>query len=91
MKSSPTPPPSPTSASTTDDPAAELVRVGGPLEDLPTRAGWSGRRSCGCRRSADHGRIFDEITAYLNTGIDGFFTDQADIGVLARDTFVHPS
>ena len=40
---------------------------------------------------ADYGQILEEITAYLNTGIDGFFTDQADIGVLARDTFVHPS
>ena len=37
---------------------------------------------------ADYGRVLDEITAYLNAGIDGFFTDQADIGVLARDTFV---
>ncbi len=37
---------------------------------------------------SDYGRILDEITAYLNTGIDGFFTDQADIGVLARDRFV---
>lgn len=32
----------------------------------------------------DYGRILDELDAYLNTGIDGFFTDQADIGVLAR-------
>ncbi len=40
---------------------------------------------------ADYGRILDEITAYLSTGIDGFFTDQADIGVFARDTFVRPS
>lgn len=31
-----------------------------------------------------YGRILDELDAYLNTGIDGFFTDQADIGVLAR-------
>jgi len=37
---------------------------------------------------SDYGRILDEITAYLKTGIDGFFTDQADIGVLARDRFV---
>lgn len=40
---------------------------------------------------ADYGRILDEITAYLNTGIDGFFTDQADIGVLARNTFIGAS
>ena len=37
---------------------------------------------------SDYGRILDEITAYLETGVDGFFTDQADIGVLARDQFV---
>ena len=37
---------------------------------------------------SDYGRILDEITAYLRTGIDGFFTDQADIGVLARDRFL---
>ncbi len=29
-----------------------------------------------------------EIRAFLATGIDGFFTDQADIGVRARDAFV---
>jgi len=38
---------------------------------------------------ADYGRILDEMATYLDTGIDGFFTDQADIGVLARDTFAH--
>ena len=37
---------------------------------------------------SDYGRILDEITAYLKAGVDGFFTDQADIGVLARDRFV---
>ena len=37
---------------------------------------------------ADYGRILDEMTTFLNTGIDGFFTDQADIGILARDRFV---
>ena len=37
---------------------------------------------------SDYGRIIDEMTVYLRTGIDGFFTDQADIGVLARNTFV---
>ncbi len=36
----------------------------------------------------DYGRILDEITTYLKAGVDGFFTDQADIGVLARNTFV---
>ncbi len=34
---------------------------------------------------ADYGRILDEINRFLDTGIDGFFTDQADIGVLARE------
>ena len=37
---------------------------------------------------SDYGRILDEFTAYLKAGVDGFFTDQADIGVLARDRFV---
>jgi glycerophosphoryl diester phosphodiesterase len=37
---------------------------------------------------AGYGRIVDELLAYLDTGIDGFFTDQADLGVLARDRFV---
>ncbi|WP_433307179.1 glycerophosphodiester phosphodiesterase [Actinoplanes sp. CA-030573] len=32
----------------------------------------------------DYGRAFDEQITYLNAGIDGLFTDQADIGVLAR-------
>jgi glycerophosphoryl diester phosphodiesterase len=32
----------------------------------------------------DFGRAIDEQVAYLKTGIDGLFTDQADIGVLAR-------
>ncbi len=40
---------------------------------------------------ADYGRVLNEIGAYLDTGIDGFFTDQADIGVLARDTFTRRS
>ena len=35
-----------------------------------------------------YGRILAEMTAYLTAGVDGFFTDQADIGVLARNTFV---
>lgn len=29
-----------------------------------------------------------EIAAFLATGVDGFFTDQADVGVRARDAFV---
>jgi glycerophosphoryl diester phosphodiesterase len=31
-----------------------------------------------------YGRAIDEQITYLNAGIDGLFTDQADIGVLAR-------
>ena len=31
-----------------------------------------------------YGRAMDEQIAFLRTGIDGLFTDQADIGVLAR-------
>ncbi|CAN5371481.1 glycerophosphodiester phosphodiesterase [soil metagenome] len=32
-----------------------------------------------------HGRLADEITRYLDLGVDGFFTDFAYIGVEARD------
>lgn len=37
---------------------------------------------------ADYGKIIDEIKAYLATGIDGFFTDQPDIGVVAVEQFL---
>ena len=43
------------------------------------------------RRGADpaaHGDLAGEIRAYLAAGIDGFFTDQPDIGVAARDAFL---
>ncbi|WP_239335685.1 glycerophosphodiester phosphodiesterase [Frankia sp. CiP3] len=33
----------------------------------------------------DFGRAIDEQVTYLKAGIDGLFTDQADIGVIARD------
>jgi glycerophosphoryl diester phosphodiesterase len=33
---------------------------------------------------SDYGRAIDEQVTYLRTGLDGLFTDQADIGVLAR-------
>jgi glycerophosphoryl diester phosphodiesterase len=33
----------------------------------------------------DFGRAIDEQVTYLRAGIDGLFTDQADIGVVARD------
>ena len=33
---------------------------------------------------AAYGRAIDEQVAFLRTGLDGLFTDQADIGVLAR-------
>jgi glycerophosphoryl diester phosphodiesterase len=35
-------------------------------------------------RPDDYGRAIDEQVTYLRTGLDGLFTDQADIGVLAR-------
>ena len=34
--------------------------------------------------AADFGKAIDEQVTFLRTGIDGLFTDQADIGVLAR-------
>ncbi len=36
---------------------------------------------------AAHGDLRAEITAYLQAGVDGFFTDHADIGVTTRDAF----
>jgi glycerophosphoryl diester phosphodiesterase len=33
----------------------------------------------------DYGRAIDEQVTYLKTGLDGLFTDQADIGVLSRE------
>lgn len=33
---------------------------------------------------AEYGRILDELAAYLAAGVDGFFTDNPDLGVLAR-------
>ena len=35
-----------------------------------------------------YGRAIDEQTTFLATGIDGLFTDQADIGVLSRERFL---
>jgi glycerophosphoryl diester phosphodiesterase len=35
-------------------------------------------------QAADFGRALDEQLAFLRTGIDGMFTDQADVTVLAR-------
>jgi glycerophosphoryl diester phosphodiesterase len=43
------------------------------------------------RSSADpnaYGNLFGEIETYLRAGIDGFFTDTADIGIVARDEFL---
>jgi glycerophosphoryl diester phosphodiesterase len=37
---------------------------------------------------ADRGDLVGEILAHLRCGIDGFFTDQADIGVAARSAFM---
>jgi glycerophosphoryl diester phosphodiesterase len=36
----------------------------------------------------DFGRAIDEQVTFLRTGIDGLFTDQSDIGVVARDEFL---
>ena len=38
---------------------------------------------------AGFGQLADELRAYLALGMDGFFTDQTDIGVRARDAFVN--
>jgi glycerophosphoryl diester phosphodiesterase len=35
-----------------------------------------------------YGKAIDEQTTFLGTGIDGLFTDQADVGVLARALFL---
>ncbi len=35
----------------------------------------------------DYGRAIDEQIIYLRTGLDGLFTDQPDIGVIARTEF----
>jgi glycerophosphoryl diester phosphodiesterase len=37
----------------------------------------------------DHGDLIGELLPYLRTGIDGFFTDQADLGFRAR-AMMHP-
>jgi glycerophosphoryl diester phosphodiesterase len=37
---------------------------------------------------AERGDLAGELLAYLRCGIDGFFTDQADVGVAARDAFL---
>ena len=37
---------------------------------------------------AQYGDLQGELLAYLRTGIDGFFTDQPDLGVAARDAFL---
>jgi glycerophosphoryl diester phosphodiesterase len=37
---------------------------------------------------AAYGRAIDEQVRYLQTGIDGLFTDQADIGLVARAEFL---
>jgi glycerophosphoryl diester phosphodiesterase len=39
---------------------------------------------------AAYGRAIDEQITFLRTGIDGLFTDQADIGVLARSLLAAP-
>ena len=34
------------------------------------------------------GDLDGELQAYLNAGLDGFFTDHADIGARSRDAFL---
>ena len=36
----------------------------------------------------DFGHVIDEMKAYLSAGVDGYFTDQADLGVVARDEWL---
>ncbi len=36
-----------------------------------------------------HGNLESEILPYLRAGIDGFFTDNADVGFEAREEFLH--
>jgi hypothetical protein len=36
----------------------------------------------------DRGDLAGEIAIYLEAGIDGFFTDQSDIGVQAKKVFL---
>ena len=40
---------------------------------------------------AAYGRALDEQITFLRTGIDGLFTDQPDIGVLARELAATPA
>lgn len=46
----------------------------------------AGARRPGAPR--DRGDLTQEILSFLEAGIDGFFTDQPDIGVRARDAFI---
>ncbi len=39
-------------------------------------------------KAADRGDLDGELRCFLESGIDGFFTDQPDIGVRARDAFL---
>ena len=39
-------------------------------------------------RAAEHGDLGGELACFLSAAIDGFFTDQPDIGVRARNAFV---
>lgn len=38
--------------------------------------------------AAVHGDLAAEVRKFLETGLDGFFTDHPDVGALARDAFV---
>ena len=39
-------------------------------------------------RPRNSGDLESELLAYLRTGMDGFFTDQADLGFKARAKFL---
>jgi len=39
---------------------------------------------------AAHGDVLTEMRLFLETGMDGFFTDHPDLGATARDVFVNP-
>jgi glycerophosphoryl diester phosphodiesterase len=38
--------------------------------------------------ASDFGRVIDEMQAYLSAGVDGYFTDQPDLGIEARDEWL---
>jgi glycerophosphoryl diester phosphodiesterase len=67
----------------------DLASIGDPTTyaDLTTAVGLRSISGVGNDATA-YGRAIDEQVQYLQTGIDGFFTDQCDIGVIARAEFL---